>query len=431
VQLESIFRTVDGESMSEVPQKILIVDDEPSILKSLQRLLIDEPWDCQFVGSGKEALALLQQEPFDLIMADVQMPEMDGIQLMVEIRRRYPHLIRLFLTAFSTKESVAQAFCQGHVQQIIPKPWIDQELREIIRSALRQSRQQKNRSPEFQAVINSIPLLPALPKSYIQVRDCLSQIEFDIDKIATIINQDVALTSVLLHWANSALFGQRYLVDTVKKAIIVLGTIIVENLILSEAIHQSLVSDLQEIPEFSLCRFQKHSTAVATISRLLVKSLDSSNQNHHDRAFTAGLLHDLGKLAAASFFGEQFGEALRRARQEQRPLPETELEVIGITHAELGSFLAEWWALPPFIVNTIHNHHQPPDSGIDVNLIHSVYLANLLSYQFGYAMDEQQVRPAEPDSILERFYLTDEGIEILQEETHKIMSELSTGNGHG
>lgn len=410
--------------MNQTIPNILFVDDEENILKSLKRLLNDEDWNCHFAGSGQEALALLAKQPVDVILSDVVMPEMDGIQLLAEAKRLYPGMIRIFLTGFAKQEKVSRALSEGFTQQIIPKPWIDQELKEIIRSALRQSRQQKSRNPEFQAMINSIPLLPPLPESYSQVKGCITEDDVDIEKMAAIISKDVAISSALLHWANSALFGQRYQVDTIKKAIVVLGTDIVENLILSESIHRSIASNLPKIPGFDLREFTRHSIAVAVISRLLIRTLSSSNTDQQDRAFIAGLLHDMGKLAAASFFTEKFAEAIRQAEEENCFLAEKETEIIGANHAELGSFLAEWWALPPFIVNAIHWHHTPALTPIEQDVVYAVHVANLLSYQFDFGSNGD-TRPREVSKpCWDRFYLTEEGVEILQFETEKILRLL-------
>jgi len=411
--------------MHNAVPSILFVDDEENILKSLKRLLNDEDWTCYFATSGKEALELLEQHEIDLILADVVMPEMDGIQLLTEVKRRFPWMIRIFLTGFAKQENVTRALTEGFTQQIIPKPWIDQELKEIIRSALRQSRQQKNRSPEFQAMINSIPLLPPLPESYSQIKGCISGDEVNIEAMAAIISQDVAIASALLHWANSAVFGQRYQVETIKKAIVVLGTDIVENLILSESINRTIASNLPKIKGFDLKEFQRHSIAVAVISRLLVKTLNSSDTEQQDRAFIAGLLHDMGKLAAACFFTEKFAEAIRQAEQDQCYLAEKETEIIGANHAELGSFLAEWWALPPFIVNTIHWHHSPASTPIEKDVVYAVHVANLLSYQFDFGSNGD-TRPREVSKpCWERFYLTEEGVEILHVETENILKVLT------
>ncbi len=410
--------------MDDITSKILFVDTEKTTLNSLQHLMLDEDWDCYYVSSAKEAMNFLQTEAVDLVITDVTLPDMDGIHFVTEIRKLYPATIRMFLTGLNQQENIVQALAAGYAQQIIPKPWIDQELKEIIRSALRQSKQQKKHSPEFQVLINSIPLLPSLPESYSNVRSCVVGDEVDIETMAKYISQDVAIASLLLHWANSALFGQRFQVDTIKKAIIVLGTDIVENLILSESVNRTIAGKLPDIKGFDFNKFKKHSMATAVISRLLLKSLLPTNLDQHDRAFIAGLLHDMGKLAAASFFPVQFEKAIELAKHRRSPLTEAEREIFATDHAELGGFLAEWWALPPFIVNAIRWHHQPQSTPIDQDVIAATHVANLLSYQFHFGSNGDTCLRGIADEYREKFYLNEEANEILRTETENTIRAL-------
>ena len=404
--------------------KILFVDEDQRIIELLQQLLQDENWDCHFASSAREALDFLQNKQVDLVVSDVQMADMDGVQLIAEIREIYPSIVRIFLTDNAEPDNIVKTLAEGHVQQIILKPWIDQELKEIIRSALRQSSQQKKHSLKFQTLINSIPLLPSLPESYSKVRSGIIGNETNIEKMAAYISQDVAISTALLHWANSALFGQRFQIDTIKKAIIVLGTDIVENLILSEAVNRTIAGKLPDIKGFNFGKFKKHSMATAILSRLLIKSLLPTDFVQHDRAFIAGLLHDMGKLAAASFFPAQFEKAIELAIRKRCPLTEAEMETYGTDHAELGAFLAEWWALPPFIVNAICWHHQPQSTPIDRDVIAATHVANLLSYQFHFGSNGDTCLRGIADEYREKFYLTEEANEILRAETEKTIGAL-------
>ncbi|MDA3903384.1 MAG: response regulator [Desulfuromusa sp.] len=409
---------------STIP-KILFVDAEQHILKSLQQLLQGEGWDCHFLSNAQDALDYLQNQPVDLVISDTKLADMDGIQLISEVRKCYPSIVRMFLTDSAKQDNIVTTLAEGNVQQIIPKPWIDQELKEIIRSALRQSSQQKKHSTEFQILINSIPLLPSLPESYSNVRSCIIGDQVNIEKMANYISQDVAISSALLHWANSALFGQRFQVDTIKKAIIVLGTDIVENLILSESVNRTIAGMLPAIKGFDFGQFKKHSMVTAVLSRLLLKSLLPTDFIQHDRAFIAGLLHDMGKLAAASFFPVQFEQAIELAKKRRIPLSEAEVEIYGTQHAELGSFLAEWWALPPFIVNAICWHHQPHSTPIDQDVIAATHVANLLSYKFNYGSNGDPYLRGISDEYREKFYLTEEANEILRAKTEQTIQALA------
>ncbi len=411
--------------MTHARPAILFVDHEQDTLQRLRQLLQGEAWECHFVSSAAEAMKYLQKHRVDMVVSDTQTADMDGHQLFAEIHKLYPGIVRIYLSSYANQDNVIKALAEGYCQQIIPKPWIDQELKEILRSAIRQSHQQKKHSLAFQALINSIPLLPALPESYSNVRACIVGDEVNIEKMADYISQDVAISSILLHWANSALFGQRFQVDTIKKAIIVLGTDIVENLILSESVNRTIAAKLPEIKGFDFGQFKKHSMATAVLSRLLIKSLHPTDFVHHDRAFVAGLLHDLGKLAAASFFPMQFETAIEFAKNRKLPLTEAEMATYGTQHAELGGFLAEWWALPPFIVNAICWHHQPHLTSIDQDVVAAAHVANLLSYQFHYGSNGDTCLRGIADNYREKFYLSEEANEILRAKTDQTISALA------
>ena len=410
--------------MNNPAPKILFADNEISILKALKELMADEAWDCHFVDSGAQVLDFLESTPVDLVVSDVMIPDMDGIQLLAEVRKRYPEIVRIFLTGQPRQENVVKALAEGNTQQIIPKPWHDQELKEIIRSALRQKTQQQKHSREFQTLINSIALLPTLPESYSNVRSCIVGDEVDIEKMSDYISQDVSISSLLLHWANSALFGQRFQVDTIKKAIVVLGTDIVENLILSEAVNRTIAGSLPVIKGFDFNKFKKHSMATAVIARLLIRTIYSSDYVKHDRAFIVGLLHDMGKLAAATFFPERFEKAIALAIKSRCPLSAAENQIYATDHAEIGAFLAEWWALPPFIVNAISWHHLPGSTPVEQDVTAAAYVANLLSYQFQYGSNGDTLTRGIDDVYRKKFFLNKEAIEILRAETEKTIRTL-------
>jgi HD-like signal output (HDOD) protein len=413
--------------MTEQTAKIIFVDDKKSILNSLKKILKSENWQCHFVTSAKAALDMLATEKADLLVTATLMPDMDGIELANEVQQKYPEIIRILLADTGSEPQANAALAAGSAQQIIPKPWIDQELREIIRSALRQSAQQKKYSPEFQVKINSIPLLPSLPNNYTRIQDCILAEDVDFEKMAVIIGQDVAMTSTLLKWANSALFEQRYRVDTIKKAIVVLGTDIVTNLILSDAVSKSLATAIPQVDGFDLKSFNRHSIATAILARLLIKSLYASNSELQDRAFIAGLLHDMGKLISACHFTDQFAAALHQTDQQSCELIEAETSTLGLNHAELGGYLAEWWSLPHFIVNAIQLHHEPKISPVDPEVVNAVYLANLISYRIGYGCNGEKVERKINQEIWDKFYLTEDGLEILRKVTETTLQLLDSG----
>ncbi len=119
-------------------RRVLIVDDEPSVLKSLRRLLRQEPYELVAADSGEEALRVLEEHPAPVVISDQRMPGMTGIELLHEVRRRWPDTIRIILSGYSAVQTIIAAINEGAVYKFMSKPWNDEELKGNIRRALDQ-----------------------------------------------------------------------------------------------------------------------------------------------------------------------------------------------------------------------------------------------------------------------------------------------------
>ncbi len=124
---------------------ILIVDDEPNVLKSLKRLLFDTEYHVLTAPTAEDALALFETSQIDLIISDYRMPGMNGVQLLSAVKERYPETIRIILSGYADVESIVEAINDGHVYKFLAKPWNDQELLTTIqRSFEHHTLQQEN-----------------------------------------------------------------------------------------------------------------------------------------------------------------------------------------------------------------------------------------------------------------------------------------------
>lgn len=119
---------------------ILCVDDEPSILKSLERVLKLEGYKILTAMSGQDALKMLEKTHVDLIIADQRMPIMNGSEFLKIVREKYPNIIRIMLSGYSDFDSLLKAINEGEIFRFISKPWDSDELKEIIHLALEQNR---------------------------------------------------------------------------------------------------------------------------------------------------------------------------------------------------------------------------------------------------------------------------------------------------
>ena len=118
-----------------VRPRILLVDDEPSVLSALRRGLRREPVDIESAGSGEEALELLAAGEFALVISDQKMPGMSGVELLARVRRDWPSTERVLLSGWSS-EIPAEEIGAAGLFAMLPKPWDDSEIRDTIRRAV-------------------------------------------------------------------------------------------------------------------------------------------------------------------------------------------------------------------------------------------------------------------------------------------------------
>ncbi|RJX26231.1 MAG: response regulator [Desulfurivibrio sp.] len=117
--------------------KILLVDDEPNVLRALKRLFIDEDYEIITAASGEEGLSMLEKEyPVQLILSDYQMPSMDGVDFLKRVCQKWPQTIRIVLSGYADMATIVAALNEGQIYKFIAKPWDDNELKVTIAKAI-------------------------------------------------------------------------------------------------------------------------------------------------------------------------------------------------------------------------------------------------------------------------------------------------------
>jgi putative nucleotidyltransferase with HDIG domain len=114
---------------------VLFVDDEVNILKALQRLLRSEHMNVLCASRAQEALEMLDKQACQVVVTDQRMPEMSGVDLLSQVRQRYPDIVRMMLTGYTEMDVAVDAINRGEIYRLITKPWNDDELRATIRQA--------------------------------------------------------------------------------------------------------------------------------------------------------------------------------------------------------------------------------------------------------------------------------------------------------
>jgi HD-like signal output (HDOD) protein/ActR/RegA family two-component response regulator len=399
------------------PQKhmILFVDDDPLVLRGFQRSLDDfsDDWETEFAVSGKEGLECLSKRAFDAVITDMHMPSMDGIQLLEEVSRCHPGVIRFVL---SGNTSDAQILKSTHlVHQIIPKPSEMEKIYKIVERACRLRGLLSD--PMLLQIINSIRTLPSVPRLYQQLLEQLQSETVSSQSIGKIISQDTAMTAKILQLVNSAFFGISEPVSSPQKAVAFLGI----NTIKSLALGIQIFSGYQNQSDFPLSVdvVWKHSLQVTKLAYTIACQLKFNAQEIEDTR-VAGVLHDIGQLLSFQIPG--YSQHVRLNKNGQ-PVLGTEYEFLGTSHAEMGGYLLGIWGLPNPIVEAVTLHHFPglqADSS-QPDPLTALHLANGL---INMCQNEQEETP---EAYLDLPYLQKLGLLNHLADwvtlTHKILAE--------
>ncbi|MCC6748526.1 MAG: HDOD domain-containing protein [Deltaproteobacteria bacterium] len=386
-------------------KRILFVDDEPRVLEGLQNLLRKERnrWEMVFAPGGAEGLALLEEKGFDVVVSDMRMPGMDGATFLTEVQRRYPRAARIVLSGQTDQASAGRVVAVAH--QFLSKPCDSAALRKVIERAC--ALQDLLHDEALQAVVGELGQLPSLPGVYLQLGRILDSPEASVTQMAQIVEQDAALCAKILQLVNSAFFGLAQKCLSVERAISLLGTSLLRNLVLWNAAGQGIERLPATLREDILAR-QAHAILAARLTARLAKG-----QPFAEAAFLAASLANLGWLVLATHQTSQ-AESLRASAAESgRPLHQLERELRGVTHAEVGAYLLGLWGFPSAVVESVAFHHEPGRIG------HETF-DSLAAVHVGYALAadamDARARTAEhptaliADGTLDEAYLERAGV---------------------
>jgi HD-like signal output (HDOD) protein len=203
---------------------------------------------------------------------------------------------------------------------------------------------------QFRAEVIARKNLPTIPTVLAKILQLVDRESASGKELVDVIEHDQALTGKMLRLANSAFFGQSRRVATIPRAVVLLGFSTVRNLALGVKVWDSLSTG---IARPRLEELWGHAVAVAVATKVLSARLRAGDP---DEGFTAGLLHDVGRLVLAMKFREHYWDAVDAAGEDVSP-DAVETNAFGIDHAEVGGWLLEAWSLPAAIVDAVRVHH--------------------------------------------------------------------------
>jgi HD-like signal output (HDOD) protein len=222
--------------------------------------------------------------------------------------------------------------------------------------------------------VKTIINLPALPSIAMEVVEMVDNPKTSASQLGKIISTDQALTAKVLKIANSPFYGFPKKIATIDFAIIVLGFDALKEIVISI----SLVSSLQKKSDkyFDSKAFWDHSIATGVIARRLARDL---GYRVSGEVFVGGLLHDMGISVMHRYFNNEFKRIVDIARESELTFMEAEESVLGVTHADIGSWLAERWNLPDHLVEGVLLHSDPSKAEKNPELVSIIHCADVFA----------------------------------------------------
>jgi putative nucleotidyltransferase with HDIG domain len=258
-------------------------------------------------------------------------------------------------------------------------------------------------------IIRGIGTLPPLPDTALKLLRVVNDPVSTVDEIVEAIRYDQAVTGQVLRLCNSAYFGLSRKVTSLSDAMLCLGTMKVMQLVMS--VHTTtLLSKAQQGYGLDPGVLWKHSVAVALASAAFTNLVKGANGSV---AFTAGLLHDIGKVVLNEYVAAEFNEIARRVSEERLSFIEAEQQVLGFSHEDVGGRVAEQWKLPEAMVLCIAHHHRPSEVDPPNVLVDLVHLADCTCLLLGMGLGADGLSYRADAAVMERHGLHESDLEML------------------
>ena len=269
-------------------------------------------------------------------------------------------------------------------------------------------------------IIMEVSSFPSMPRAWIKLRALLAEEDVSVDEIEAILRHDPGLATNVLRLANSAFFGLRSKVGTLKHAVMLLGVKRFARIAVSAGMNKTMDKAVEGY-NLSPGELWLHSIAVSNTAEAFARQKKLAETKD---VFTPALLHDMGKLILGRFVKEE-RHNIQRITAQGVPLDIAEHMVLGTDHAEIGALILARWSFPDDIVNAVRWHHNPEHINDSTTESDMVYLSNIVC-QPPVDRDSDGVEFITPSSIvLDRLGINLEQYEVFAEKTRNWMKKLS------
>jgi putative nucleotidyltransferase with HDIG domain len=329
-------------------------------------------WQSLHAPDTSVAAPMLEAQPVHAVVVDSRVP--DARELIEHLKKTRDQILLMLRCDMSDRYVVDSLKGLG-----VPMITSHGDATRVVASLLRSSRLREwTADPAIQRLLPQIRKLPATPELYARVSEELRSPNGSLEVVARLICQDPVMCAKMLQIVNSALFSASREITDMLEAVMILGSERIKSLILLGGVF-SQYSDVKG-SAVSIQSLLAHSIQVGGFARAIALSETKSSRTA-EAAFTAGVLHDIGKLILAGNLREQFDRARALAGERKLSAHDAEMEVFGVSHARFGACLLAAWGLPLPILEAVAWHHEPSKSSdTGFSLVAAVHAANVFAH---------------------------------------------------
>ncbi len=266
----------------------------------------------------------------------------------------------------------------------------------------------RSQIPTAKEINRSIRNLQPIPQVALKMLRLINEDNYDTHKLTTEIRKDQVIAARTINLCNSVFYGSPNEIETVDHALVYLG----QNRLIKFVISASLKTFFSQAGMgYSLCKggIYNHALGTAIIAEKLAQATEKVSPT---LAYTGGLLHDIGKVVLDQFIQAVFPLFYRNVYEEKKDSLDVEKATFGTDHTRAGDALAEQYSLPDSLRETINHHHKPEDAAYNKDLVHHVYLADLLMSRFHTGLEVERINT---DALSERLETIGFSIKLFSE----------------
>jgi putative nucleotidyltransferase with HDIG domain len=256
--------------------------------------------------------------------------------------------------------------------------------------------------PPVEEIERSIEAIQPIPQVALKILRLIDEEEYDIKALTAEIRKDQVISAKTLKLCNSVMFAGTGKIESLDHALIYIGLQALVKLVISASVDNYFSHSGSG---YSLCKggLFHHAVGTAIISEKLAVLTGLVKPG---LAYTAGLLHDIGKVVLDQYVSSAYPLFYRKLNDEEGSFSDTEKAILGIDHTEIGSGLAGRWSFPDSLIDVIRYHHRPEDAKRNLELAHTVYLADLLMSRFNTGLELERLGTEMLSSRLEALGLS-------------------------